>query len=331
MIAKKSFVSCAVATAISTLGIAYQKIELIGIGAGLAGGIGSATLTRSRGNQAALPDLDRAKMAEFERKFQSLDRNIDVLTERDAAQAAEIHDLADRLNISGALTHELERQLQVQKTQLNLQVRGIQKIQQVNYSHRANIAVQAAEIIDCQAKIAQLNSLETKQEPKSNVIPIKQPTTHLLVDGNAMYFIEKELGKLDYQAIRKALTQGARKVKCKFYLADTGSRSQNNFIAYLKQIGFEVLLFPIVDIGGGEYKTKGDDVQIAIDAVEAAPGDRVILCGGGDADFFPVVNRLKDKGIDFSVVAHLKTTGKALRRAAGSNLIDLSHIISLTA
>ncbi|PSB44265.1 hypothetical protein C7B77_25740 [Chamaesiphon polymorphus CCALA 037] len=231
----------------------------------------------------------------------------------------------------GELTNQLEHQVLIQKTQLNLQVREIHKIQQLNHSHRSTIAAQAQEIVDYQTTIAQLNSLRAKEETKSNVIPIKQSTTHLLVDGNAMYFVEKELGKLDYQLIRKTLTQGANKVKCKFYLADTGSQSQKHFIAYLNQIGFEVLLFPMVDIGGGKYKTKGDDVQIAIDAVAAAPGDRVILCGGGDADFFPVVNRLKDKGIDFTVVAHLKTTGKALKQAAGSNLIDLSHILSCTA
>ena len=112
----------------------------------------------------------------------------------------------------------------------------------------------------------------------------------------------------------------------KFYLADVGTKGQKQFISYLKKIGFEVLLFPVIDIGGGKYKTKGDDVQIAIDAVNVTSGDRVILVCGGDSDFFPVVDRLKEMEIDFTVVAYLKNSGAALKKAAGENLVDLAAV-----
>jgi hypothetical protein len=94
----------------------------------------------------------------------------------------------------------------------------------------------------------------------------------------------------------------------------------------LEKIGFEVILFPIIDIGGGKYKVKGDDVQISIDAVNVVSGDRVILCCGGVSDYFPVVNRLTEMEIDFTVVAYLKNTGAALKEAAGDRLVDLAAV-----
>jgi len=141
-----------------------------------------------------------------------------------------------------------------------------------------------------------------------------------------MRFIEKEIGKIDYQALKQILTQGAETVECNFYLAETGKAAQKQFIAKLREIGFNIFLFPIVSQIGGIQKTKGDDVQIAIDAVSALPGDRVILCGGGDGDFAPVVNRLKEMGVDFTVVAYENNLARNLKNAAGENLIYLSSI-----
>ena len=49
------------------------------------------------------------------------------------------------------------------------------------------------------------------------------------------------------------------------------------------------------------------------------------MCGG-DSDFFPVVDRLKEMEIDFTVVAYLKNTGAALKEAAGDRLVDLAAV-----
>ena len=72
-------------------------------------------------------------------------------------------------------------------------------------------------------------------------------------------------------------------------------------------------------------KTKGDDVQIALDAACAQPGDRVILCAW-DGDFVPVINELKARGIDFTLVAYQPYLAKSLKQAADGNLIYLSDI-----
>jgi uncharacterized LabA/DUF88 family protein len=152
-----------------------------------------------------------------------------------------------------------------------------------------------------------------------------EPTTHLLIDGNAMYFIRKEIGKINYQVLRDTLTMGDERVNCKFYVADTRDPGEQAFLTAIKYLGFEVILFPMTDCIDGSQKVKGDDVKIAIDAVTVRPGDRVIICAS-DADFVPVVDWLKQMSIDCKIVAYQPYLANRLRQAAGENLIYLTDI-----
>jgi uncharacterized LabA/DUF88 family protein len=320
--AKPSFISLSIAAVISALGIFSQQPPIITAGAGLATGVGLSNLARPRRNNNKPSEVFRSSA---DVQVQALNKNLSGFIVREKLQDAQIQSLTADVVVVREVIDQLNDQLEIQKTRNNLYIQGIHKAQKENHSNLAIIATKEQEILDYRTKIESLNSLVSIQPDK---ITDRQPTTHLLIDGNAMRFVAQDLGKVDYQALRQVLTQGANKVSAKFYLADVRSYGQKQFITYLEKSGFEVLLFPVVDIGGGEYKTKGDDVNIAIDAVNVSPGDRVILCGGGDADFFPVVNRLKEMGIDFTVVAYLKTTGQALKQAAAGNLVYLETIQS---
>jgi uncharacterized LabA/DUF88 family protein len=317
MITKQSVAPLAIAVAMSGFGFLSQQPAIIGAGAGLAGGVGSVNLVRSRRNDRDLLDLVK-QVTDFDRGLLTVNKNLTALIDRERVRDIQIETLTTELTAIGTITDRLDNQIKTQTTQISLQTQSID---------RATIVAKEREIGADRAKIAELNDLLIDR-PTSAPSPTI-PTTHLLIDGNAMRFIRAEIGKvIDYQALRDVLTQGADRVSCKFYLGDAKNKAQQQFITYLEKNGFEVFLFPIINTEGGQQKTKGDDVQIAIDAVNVAPGDRVILCGGGDADFFPVVNRLKAKGIDFTVVAYLKTTGKALKRAAGKNIVDLADILN---
>ena len=325
MIITQSFAVWASAIALSGLGIFSQQPLVIGAGAGIAGGLGSVNLVRGRRKDEERVGLVRANSL-LVKRLETLERTIDSLTDRQQQQGDRVECLVGDVGDVRSGVRELERTSKTQSTRLNLQVGAIQKLQQVSYQYRGTIAAQAAEIGEYQQAIADLRVVEPPGEIAA-VSPLRGVTTHLLVDGNAMRFISKEVGKIDYLALREVLTAGAERVKCKFYLGDAGNQSQRQFITALERVGFEVLLFPIVNRDGGKQQTKGDDVQIAIDAVNVAPGDRVILCGGGDGDFVPVVHRLKEMGVGFTVVACEGNLAKDLKDVAGENLIYLSSII----
>jgi uncharacterized LabA/DUF88 family protein len=312
--------------AISGFGIFSQQPLLTGAGAGVAGSIGSANLVGSRrkDQERIASECERAIES---KRIQALESAIGNLTDLVKLNNTTITDTQSTID-------RLQSTSKIQSTHLNLLTKGHQQLQQLNHSQRSAIANQATalsdkdrELADLKSELDRVYSLVDENQPASNpVVATRQPVTHLLIDGNAMRFIEKEFGNIDYQILKDKLTQGATKVKCNFYLSQTGKPAQKEFVTELKKIGFKIFFFPIVNYTDGTQKTKGDDVQIAIDAVNAAPGDRVIICGGGDSDFFPVVNQLKAKGIDFTIVAHKKTLGDRLRRAAGKNLIYFSAI-----
>lgn len=313
---KQSFIPWVIAVAISGFGMISQQPAILGAGAVLAGGIGSTNLARPRHKNTESSDLNR--------RLQTLEKRVNTNLARESHQNAQIDRLTNDTLVAQEALDRLNQQVQVHNTKSNLLLQGLRKAQTDNHRHRAIIADREQEIANNQAKIEQLNSLVSS--PAQNDEILAPPTTHFLVDGTALYYVVQELGLINYKALLAKFTQGAANVNAKFYLADVGTKGQKQFISYLKKIGFEVLLFPVIDIGGGEYKVKGDDVQISIDAVNVAPGDKVILCCGGDADFFPVVCRLKEMEINFSVVAYLKNTGAALKEAAGEHLVDLAAV-----
>ena len=299
------------------LGIFTQQPVIVGAGAGVAGSISSANIVRFRRKNEQNINSERNN-THIAKRLQSLESTVGNL----GTQAA----------LTESIISQLERTSKTQATNLNLQTKGIQKLQQVNYSHRSTIAAQTValdnkdrEIAYFQTELDEIYHLVCDRQPVRAPIT---PVTHLLIDGNAMRFITKEIGNIDYAALRNILTAGAKEVKSKFYLGDAKTTGQIQFIKALENRGFDVIRFPIINLQDEEHKqkTKGDDVQIAIDAVSALPGDRVILCGGGDSDFFPVIDRLKAKGIDFTVVAHQSTLGDRLRRSAGKNIIYFSAI-----
>jgi type II secretory pathway pseudopilin PulG len=322
LITEKSISSFAIPLAITVFGMFSQQPAILGTGMGLAGGIGATNLVRSR--RKNVESAAMVQLKDMNRRLQTLEKGKNTGIVRESHQNAQIARLTNDAIATKENLDRLNHQVQINTTQYNLVLGGLRKAQTENHRHRAIIAAQEQEIANKEAKIDRLNYL-VSSSAQNNAIPAR-PTTHVLIDGTALYYVVQDLGLINYQALLAKFTEGAADVNAKFYLADLNTDGQKRFISYLEKIGFEVILFPIIDIGGGEYKVKGDDVQISIDAVNVASGDRVILCCGGDSDYFPVVNRLTEMEIDFTVVAYLKNTGAALKEAAGDRLVDLAAV-----
>ena len=321
LIAEKSFITLSIAALLAGYGALSQQSALVGAGAGLAGGLGSTNLVGSRRKDGGASLTDRS--ADFNLRLQTLEKRANTNLAGESHQNDRIERLSNDAIVAQAALDRLNHQVRVNTTKGNLLLKGLRKAQTENHHQRAMIAVQKREITDKEAKIDLLNSL-VATPAQGDAIPV--PTTYFLVDGAALRYVGQELGLINYQALLAKFTQGAANVNAKFYLADVGTKGQKQFIKYLNKVGFEVILFPVIDIGGGKYKVKGDDVQISIDAVSVASSDRVILVCGGDSDYFPVVDRLKEMEIDFTVVAYLKNTGAALKEAAGDRLVDLAAV-----
>jgi uncharacterized LabA/DUF88 family protein len=318
--AQQTLIPFTLSSLICLFGVWLQQPSIIGAGAGLAGGIGSARLAQSRQKDSKTLDM----LQEMDNsRFKAMAKTLDTVIEAKNGQSEQIEELTNDSNDIKQMIEQLNQQLQMQKTQLNLQTRGIQKLQQQNRIDRASVVVaKDREIIDYQSEIKQLNNQVYQQEQNK-----LEPTTHFLVDGNAMKFVAQDLGKaISYHGLRNAATQGANKINSKIYLSDVGSNGQRNFITYLESHDFEVSLFPMINIGEGRMKVKGDDVALLIDATNVSFGDKVVLCIGGDADYVPVINRLRKMEIEFTIISYIKTTSKLLVEAAGSNLIDLQTI-----
>jgi uncharacterized LabA/DUF88 family protein len=279
----------ALASVISGFGICSQQPSMIAVGAGLAGGIGSARLGQSRQGQIE----------------QASDDSIDTKE----------------------VIEQLNAQIQAKNNALDLQTQSIQNLQADNYSNREIVADREKEIADYQSQIEQLSNLVAKSE-QSEVTP-KTPKTYYFVDGNAIRFVEKNLGtEIDHQALRAALTQGAERVESRFYIGDAKSSKHKRLVKYLRELEFEVSLFPIVNVGK-KISTKGDDVAMALDAVKnASPGDTVILVLGGDGDFAPVIRALRGMKVNVVVASYLQTTSWILKKEVGTkNLVDLRSLI----
>jgi uncharacterized LabA/DUF88 family protein len=279
----------ALASVISGFGIYSQQPSMIAVGAGLAGGIGSARLAQSRKGHI----------------------------EQASDDSIAIEEVIEQLN----------EQIQTQKHTLALQAQSIQNLQEDNHTNREIVADREKEIADYQSQIEQLSSLVAKSE-QSEVTP-KTPKTYYFVDGNAIRFVEKGLGtEIDHQALRAALTQGTERVESRFYIGDAKSSKHKRLVKYLRELEFEVSLFPIVNVGK-KISTKGDDVAMALDAVKnASPGDTVVLVLGGDGDFAPVIRTLKQMKVNVIVASYLPTTSWILKKEVGTkNLIDLKSLI----
>ena len=323
--AQQTLIPFTLASLISFFGVCSQQPSIIGAGTGLAGGIGSARLAQSRQKNGG-KTLDMLQEM-GDARFTKIGKALDIVIAKEELQSEQIEELTnDSLDIK-QIVERLNEQLQVQKTTLNLQTKSIQKLQKDSYSNRALVAAKDREITDYQSQIEELSSLVAKSGQSEATH--KAATTHLLVDGNALRFVEKQLGKeIDYQALRAALTQGAEKVESRFYIGDAKSSKHKRLVKHLRELEFEVSVFPIINVGAGKITTKGDDVAMALDAIKnVSPGDTVVLVLGGDGDFAPVIRTLREMKVNFTVASYLKTTSWVLKREAGENLIDLKSLI----
>ncbi|GAB4547488.1 MAG: hypothetical protein Tsb0014_42160 [Pleurocapsa sp.] len=180
-------------------------------------------------------------------------------------------------------------------------------------------AIALSEQVDKLIELAQDNIVidRTNQEEELN------PTTRVYIDGNNFRASVQSLNlKVNYTALKNILTQESDRAIVKFYdgVSHNINYAQKRLHERLKKLDYQVIALPKVEHKDGTCKTIGDDMQIGTDILsEAKSGDRVILVSG-DGDFFPVVNKIKQKGIEVTVLANKNDLSYKLRQVANNYL-----------
>ena len=131
----------------------------------------------------------------------------------------------------------------------------------------------------------------------------------------------------DYQALMIKLTAKTGTTQIKLYdgaFAQLTAYQEQKYL-YLKKLGYQVFTFPIVKREQGNFKTVGDDVQLAIDMVkDVKSGDRVVLITG-DGDFYPAIKEIKKCRVHVTVIAMNSSVNRNLRNLA-DEFISLDSI-----
>lgn len=164
----------------------------------------------------------------------------------------------------------------------------------------------------------------------------------LFIDGANFYSAVRALEvEIDYSKFLEEFRKRGRLVRANYYTALVDGQDFSplkKMVDWLDYNGFHVITKAAkeyTDASSGRKRTKGNmDVEITVDALQAADWlDHFILCSG-DGDFCPLVRAIQNKGVRVSVVStalsNPPVASDELRRMADAfiELDDLAALIS---
>jgi uncharacterized LabA/DUF88 family protein len=138
----------------------------------------------------------------------------------------------------------------------------------------------------------------------------------VFIDVQNVYYGARQLkGKLDFDALMQAAVQDRRLIQATAYVVESKEIDRSQFIAMLEDRGIRVQRKSLKIRADGSM--KGDwDIEMALDALDAAPGLDVVVLVSGDGDFTSLVERVRAIGPRVEVIAFPRNTAKALAQAA---------------
>ncbi|ETX13339.1 hypothetical protein OCH239_10880 [Roseivivax halodurans JCM 10272] len=158
----------------------------------------------------------------------------------------------------------------------------------------------------------------------------------LFIDGSSLHGAGRALGiDIDYKLLRDEFARRGRLVRAHYYtcVSDTDEFSPVKPLTdWLGYNGFTVLAKPVREYvdAGGRKKVKGAiGIELATDALLAAPHVDHVVLFSGDGDFRSLVQGLQRLGKRVSVASTLKSStpmaSDDLRRQA-DNFIDIDDL-----
>lgn len=136
----------------------------------------------------------------------------------------------------------------------------------------------------------------------------------LFIDGSNLYAAAKALGfDIDYKLLRSEFMQRGKLMRANYYTALLENDDYSPIrplVDWLHYNGFNMVTKPAKEFtdSQGRRKIKGNmDIELAVDALEAAPHVDHIVIFSGDGDFRPLVEALQRKGCRVSVVSTIRS------------------------
>lgn len=156
------------------------------------------------------------------------------------------------------------------------------------------------------------------------IIKHKAQRIAVLIDVQNLYHSAKNLynSRVDFKEVLKTAEAGRQMIRAIAYVIRTESGEEKPFLEALTKIGIETKLKDLQIFPGGMKKADWD-VGIAVDAVRFAESriDAIIIMSG-DGDFIPLVEYLRNRGVQVEIVAFARSTSQRLQEVA-DDFIDL--------
>ncbi|MGB3688355.1 MAG: NYN domain-containing protein [Jannaschia helgolandensis] len=158
----------------------------------------------------------------------------------------------------------------------------------------------------------------------------------LFIDGSNLYAAAKALSfDIDYKLLRQEFVRRGKLLRACYYTALLENDEYSPIrplVDWLQYNGFNMITKPAKEFtdSQGRRKIKGNmDIELAVDALEAADHVDHIVLFSGDGDFRPLVEALQRKGVRVSVCSTMRSQppmiADDLRRQA-DNFIELEDL-----
>jgi uncharacterized LabA/DUF88 family protein len=138
----------------------------------------------------------------------------------------------------------------------------------------------------------------------------------VFADVQNLYYSARHLyGKrVDFNAVLKAATDGRILVKAMAYVVRADEPMEHTFFDALQKGGWELKMKDLQTFAGGQQ--KGDwDVGLTVDIIRMIPVlDAVVLCSG-DGDYLPLVEYLREVGVQVEVISFGRSSSGKLKEA----------------
>ncbi len=138
----------------------------------------------------------------------------------------------------------------------------------------------------------------------------------VLIDTQNLYHSARNLynARVNFGKVLEAAVGGRNLVRAIAYLITTESQDEAQFFDALLKMGIETKSKDLQIFFGGNKKADWD-VGIAIDAIRLAKKVDSIVLVTGDGDFVPLVEHLKNEGVQVEVAAFGKSTSTKLKES----------------
>ena len=138
-----------------------------------------------------------------------------------------------------------------------------------------------------------------------------------MIDVQNFYHCAKNLyqRRTNFAAILREAVAGRQLVRSFAYVVRTETGEERSFFDALEKLGIEIRVKDLQIFYGGAKKADWD-VGIAVDAIRMAKLSDVVILMSGDGDFVPLVEYLKNQGVQMEVWAFGKSASGRLKETA---------------